>query len=343
MKPNIIIRADGGTSIGMGHVVRCLALADMLKNNFNITFAIQEPADAIVKNIHSVTQMIIHLPVTNDYNADAIHFSEFLNSNDIVVLDGYHFKTEYQKVIKDKGCKLVCIDDLHNWHFVADAVINHAAGISESMYSAEKYTQFYFGLKYALLRKEFLKPSPPKKINSIKKIFISMGAADSNNLTQKFTEALLEIKGIEEIHLVLGSINPNLRSIENLIEKNKLKKIIQHFNIPAEELAQLIKESDVVICPASSISIESCAIGTGLISGYTADNQLDNLAAMEKLKILINWGNLIFIPKDKIKEKFNVLFNQTDLFNVLIANQQKIIDGQSPARILSIFEGLLMS
>ena len=42
----------------------------------------------------------------------------------IVVLDGYHFDTNYQTKIKQKGCKLVCIDDLHDKHFVADIIIH---------------------------------------------------------------------------------------------------------------------------------------------------------------------------------------------------------------------------
>ena len=348
MKPNIIIRADGGTSIGKGHIIRCLALADMLKNDFNITFAVQEPSESVVKSIRSVTEMIIHLPQTNDYVADAIHFTEFLDSKDIVLLDGYHFKTDYQKAIKEKGCKLVCIDDLHAWHFVADAIINHAEGINESMYSAEKYTRFYFGLDYALLRKVFLKHSATKKINAIKKVFISMGAADITNLTQKFTEALLEVNGIEEIHLMLGSINPNLSSIDSLIapkeslgKKNKKVNIIKHFNISAEELAQHLTNCDVAICPASSISIESCAIGTGLVAGYSAPNQMGILEGLTKNNAVVNIGDMNALNTLQIKVKFEELTKHPEQFNVLIGNQKKMIDGRSPERFIKLFKNLM--
>jgi UDP-2,4-diacetamido-2,4,6-trideoxy-beta-L-altropyranose hydrolase len=340
LKPNIIIRADGGTSIGMGHVIRCLALADMLKNDFNISFAIQEPSENIIKNILSVTERIIRLPQTNDYSEDIEHFTKSLNSNDIIVLDGYNFKTAYQKAIKNKGCKLVCIDDLHDWHFVADAIINHAEGIKESLYSAEKYTKFYFGLNYALLRKEFLKPFPTKKINTISKVFISMGAADIDNLTQKFTEALTEINEIEKIHLMLSSINPNLSSIDSLIKKNKKINIIRHFNISAEELISLLKDCDIIICPASSISIESCAIGTGLVVGYSAPNQLGNLEGLTKHKTIVNIGDMNAISISEIKAKFEELKKHPEAFNDLISNQKKMIDGKSPERIQNIFKNI---
>lgn len=340
MKSKIIIRADGGTSIGMGHVVRCLALADMLRNDFEIVFAIQEPSEDIVKTIHTVTESIIHLPATDDYNIDAQNLVQQLDTNDIVVLDGYHFKTDYQKAIKDKGCKLVCIDDLHDCTFYADAIINHAEGIGKSMYTATKKTALYLGPQYALLRKPFLEQGSRKKIDSVKKIFISMGAADASNLTQKFTEAIIDIDGIEEIHLMLGAINPNLQSIDELIEKSNTISIIKHINISADALANLLQTCDISICPASSISLESCAIGIGLISGYTADNQRGILDGLVKNKATINIGNMNTVSPSTIKSTIENLISSPEQIIVLMHQQHKMLDGKSPERIINAFKNL---
>lgn len=326
----------------MGHIMRCIALADMLKNNFNIAFAIQTPKESVIKNIHSVTETILHLPSTADYNQDATSFTQFLEPTDIVILDGYNFKTDYQKAIKNIGCKLVVIDDLHNWHHLADAIINHAAGITESLYSKEEYTKLYLGLEYALLRKPFLLPSKEiKKIDTIKKVFISMGAADINNLTKKFTESLVQIDGIEEIHLMLGSINPNLESIETLIENNNQVKIIKHFEISAEELAELIKICDIAICPASSISLESCAIGIGLASGYTAENQKGILQGLVDKKTIIDLGDLNAIKTETIISEIKKIAETPNQLTELIRNQKKLIDGNSPQRLLNLFKEMV--
>lgn len=325
----------------MGHVIRCLALAEMLKNDFTISFAIQKPLDSVIKIIHTITETILHLPATDDYSLDSIHFSEFLEPNDIVILDGYNFKTDYQKIIKDKGCKLIAIDDLHSWHQFADVIINHAAGIKETDYSKEKYTKLYLGLDYVLLRKPFIFASTKiKHTDSIKKVFISMGAADINNLTQKFTEALIQTGTIEEIHLMLGGINPNIQSIDKLIEQNRQINIVKHFDISAEQLASLLKKTDLAICPASTISLEACSIGIGLISGYTAENQKGNIEGLEKRKTLINLGDFNTLPKDKIISMLKIYFEKPSLFDTIILNQKVIIDGKSPERIRNIFKNL---
>jgi UDP-2,4-diacetamido-2,4,6-trideoxy-beta-L-altropyranose hydrolase len=324
----------------MGHVVRCLALADMLKNDFEITFAIQSPSKNTIQLIRSITGNIIELPTTLDYSIDLFNFLKNVNSTDIIILDGYNFKTEYQKKIKEKGCKLVCIDDLHSWHHIADVIINHADSIEKKEYSAENYTKFCLGLNYVLLRKEFLNRSKKrKKTESLKKIFISMGAADINNNTQKFVEALIEIPGITEINVMLGHVNPHLEEIEDLV-KLYPAKIKQHFDLSADELAQLLENCDLSICPASSISIESCAIGIVLISGYTADNQIGILDGMVKRNTLINFGDMNLLSKETIKNKFISIFDQTKLFEELIMNQREMIDGRSPERLLEIFKQL---
>lgn len=338
MKHRVVLRADGGHAIGMGHVVRCLALADMLINNFEIAFVIQQTADSILKAIQPITKKILLLPHTNDYREDALCFSQQINRNDIVVLDGYNFKTDYQKTIKAVGCKLVCIDDLHKGHYVADAIINHAAGVDEASYSAEPYTKFYLGFNYALLRKPFLKTvSTQRKQGVIKKVFISMGAADSNNITQKFIEALLQINGIEEINVMLGSINPHLKSIDSLICQNKQASIIKHFNIGADELNQLLQKCDAAICPASSISLECCAVGIVLISGYTADNQIGILEGLKRHKGAFDLGNMNKLNIEDLKIRIENVLRQEVVFNEMFNNQKRMIDGKSPERLLKVF------
>jgi len=45
MKRKVIFRADAGQSIGYGHFIRSLALADMIRNDFDILFATVNPTD----------------------------------------------------------------------------------------------------------------------------------------------------------------------------------------------------------------------------------------------------------------------------------------------------------
>lgn len=324
----------------MGHVARCLALADMLNDEFSVAFAIQNPDSATLETIKVSLPSVILLPGTSDYYADCVNFTEHLHPDVIVVLDGYHFNTAYQQKIKEAGCKVVYIDDLHAGHQVADCIINHAEGLNPSLYEAEAYTRFYLGACYALLRRPFLNLSGSRETGEVKKVFINMGAADKDNVTQKFAEALLELPHIDEIHVMLGAVNPNLAKIKALCGKAGREKLSIHINISAEKLRDLLTECDIAVCPASTISMEACAVGIGLLSGFTAENQKNILAGLKAKRVLTDLGNLNQVEKDQIRSAIITLSDQPGLIGPMIANQKKLIDGRSAARLKTLFREL---
>ena len=137
---------------------------------------------------------------------------------------------------------------------------------------------------------------------------------------------------------MLSDLNPHIRKIENLAFKNP--QIKMHLHLSAKEIVELLRECDVVICPASSISLESCAVGVGLISGTTAANQIGNLNGLIKHKTLINFGDMNSLTSKDIKNKLLKLIPYPTVFNELISNQKQMIDGKSPERLLNVFKKL---
>ncbi|MEO6830804.1 MAG: hypothetical protein ABI169_01290, partial [Chitinophagaceae bacterium] len=138
----IYFRADGSNAMGVGHIYRCCALAQILESEFQCCFLLSKAAE---KEIIAV--VAAHFSEYQQLNTDneAQEVANLLTSEDIAVLDGYHFDTEYQKIIKSSGAKLVCVDDIAQYEFVADVVINHAGGINADIYSLAPDTKLYLG------------------------------------------------------------------------------------------------------------------------------------------------------------------------------------------------------
>ncbi len=287
----IYFRADGNSQIGLGHITRSLALADMLKEHFEIHFLVQEPSQEVIAQIHEVTENIIVLPQTQDFLSEAHEIAQkYLTGKEIVVLDGYNFQTEYQKIIKATGAKLVCIDDLHAWHFVADVVINHAGGVKESDYSCEPYTKLCLGLEYALLRKPFLEAAKQERvIDKIENAFICFGGSDPHNFTEKALKACIEAQVFKEIHVVVGSAYTHLESLKNLTIQEK--NVFLYQNLNAQELCCVMQKCHLGIVPASSIAYECLAVGMYLIVGYYAENQKAIYEGLISLECVIIAGN----------------------------------------------------
>ncbi len=274
-KSKIFFRADGNSQIGLGHVIRSLALAEMLKDEFECVFLIQNPLPRIKQQIVEVCNDILELPETSDYIEEATRIKEmFLTGDEIVVLDGYVFDTEYQIAIKERGSKLVCIDDIHAYHFVADGVINHSGGARREDYSAEPYTKFFIGLRYALLRKPFRDAARNRDCNqqASENIFVCLGGADPGNEVVSVLKKCEEIGCEKKIFLVLGAAYKHNFELKKILMKSSLNiEVLQGLTAP--EMASYMKICNEAITSPSSVSLEYLSVGGILYLKLTAQNQ----------------------------------------------------------------------
>jgi UDP-2,4-diacetamido-2,4,6-trideoxy-beta-L-altropyranose hydrolase len=341
MKPVVYIRCDGGTDIGMGHVVRCLALAHMLREFFDVTFIIQETDNTVYQWINGNGFSYQTITRCQEETTCASLLVEALNASatkgSIVVLDGYQLQTHHQQRLKEHGYSVVAIDDLHSWHHVSDAILNHAPEIDASAYEAEKYTRFLLGTDFALLRPSLLKAATQKRsIKPVNNFLISMGAADTNNYTDYFANSIIRLFPKANIHLLVSSLNPHLASL-SAFAKNAQEQIQMHINLSTEELTQLLMQTDVVICPASTISIEACAAGCTLITGYTASNQSGILAGLEKAQACFSLGAFADLNKTYAESRIQSWLNDESLRTIQMHNQRRLIDGKSGIRVALAF------
>ena len=199
-KRKICFRADASAEIGYGHFIRTLALADMLKDDFECVFYTQSPTEYQRKEAEKVCELVA-LP------ADHSRFQLFLDclkGDEIVVLDNYFYTTDYQMAIKAKGCKLVCIDDMHDKHYVADAVVNHGF-VKEADFSKDGNTQLYIGPSYALLRSPFLKADNTIKRNDNRWV-VCFGGSDQNDYTGKAVRQLNKSNMQRNFLLILQTV-----------------------------------------------------------------------------------------------------------------------------------------
>ena len=277
----IYFRADAGHGIGYGHFVRTLALADMLKDDFDCMFFTSSPS------AYQVGEMKKVCPYKSLHEETKFEdFLTFLTGNEIVVLDNYFYTTEYQRTIKEKGCVLVCIDDMHDKHYVADLIINQGIGYKPEDYSCEKYTKFALGLQYSLLRKPFFDACSRKQSNSTKglNVLVAFGGSDFLNLTARVVSEIIDKANITEIVAIIG----DSYNVSNLINNPKLT---YRKNLSASEIVDLFFSVDVAILPASTMMNEALACVTQIIGGYYVDNQEYDYHMFLKEKLILGVGN----------------------------------------------------
>lgn len=280
-RPHIYFRADASKDIGYGHFVRTLALADMVGDGFERTFVTHSPSVYQIEQIKAICDDFIEL---GDDHFDA--FLGIIEAGDIVVLDNYFFTTDYQRQIKAKGCKLVCIDDMHDKHYVADVVINH--GLNDStLFSVEPYTLLCLGLDWALVRKPFLDATPLPYNNREKgHCVVCFGGADWNNLTEKVCSVLSSSSRVNRITAIVGDAYGYCDSLGG-IGKVEIRK-----NLSAQEMANLFCRVEFAVLPTSTVCIEALLCECPVFGGYYVDNQQEYYLEWSARNYIIALGDL---------------------------------------------------
>lgn len=334
-KRRVVFRADGNAQIGLGHVVRSLALADVLREHFDTAFAIQTPTPAVGDMILEVCRRILPLPATSKLAEDADAFCGQLQPGDIVVLDGYHFDEAYQRACRDEGHRiLVCIDDMHDRYMYADAVINHGGGIAASEYEAEAYTQFFLGPEYALLRKPFLVvPPATRALANPNDYFVCMGGADPHNLSQKMLAGLARVPDVRQVTVVTGSANPFRPKLEASLPQLPFPAQVLH-NLDAKAMCQVMESCGTAIVPASSVAMEACAVGMRLFVGHFVPNQVRFADFLDTRGLAAPLGDLLALTPAQLATRIRMAPSERRM----IARQQTVFGGRQRKHLFSIFE-----
>lgn len=258
VKKKVYIWADADEKIGYGHFIRCLALVDMLKEDFDCTFFTKVPTEYQRLEVESVCRLV---PLPNDESRFSL-FLNLLKGNETVLLDNYFFTSLYQKKVKERGCKLVVLSPNDKHHY-ADVVLNFVE-TNPSHFSAEPYTRFCIGLEWFLLRPPFLEPV--YKTANANMITISYGGTDQFMLTEKTISSLLKCS--YDIHCICTSKVSKERR-DALSKRN----VTCHVDASAQEVADVLGQSNYAILSSSGICIEALSRYAKVFAGFYVDNQ----------------------------------------------------------------------
>ncbi|GAB3824516.1 UDP-2,4-diacetamido-2,4,6-trideoxy-beta-L-altropyranose hydrolase [Hymenobacter jeollabukensis] len=274
--PRLVLRADGNPRIGLGHVMRLLALADMLRPDFRTTFVIQEPSAELLALLTAAVDEVVEMTAQPAAGEPAWLAQHVLQPDDILILDGYGFEYNYQQDVRPHVARLVCLDDLHSFPSAANLVINPAGGVSAADYDLRQPgARLLSGPAYAPLRPAFLaaaasaakrQPAEPDTI------LICLGGADPSQQTQRVAEALLALASVRQVNAVVGSAYQGWDALQQWATDQP--RLLLHRNLAAADLVALMQLCGAAVCAPSTVSYEYCASGGGLLfTQPLADNQ----------------------------------------------------------------------
>jgi UDP-2,4-diacetamido-2,4,6-trideoxy-beta-L-altropyranose hydrolase len=291
----IVFRVDSSLVMGYGHVMRCLTLAQALKeNSVNVEFICRKHKGNLIDKISSNEFNVHELEVLEEID-DKLAHSHWLGATqqqdaddcieilkaekiDWLIVDHYALDWQWQQELKPYYAKLMVIDDLADRKHLCDVLLDQTFGRSPQDYKelAPKSAQLLMGSKYALLRPEFEEYRQyslnRRKDENFKKLLVNMGGTDSDNITGKIIERLQTAKLPKdvEITIVMGKTAPHLARVIDSANKLPYRSEVK---VDVDNMAELMANTDIAIGASGATTWERCCLGLPTIQLITAYNQ----------------------------------------------------------------------
>jgi len=222
MNVSLLFRTDDSVAIGSGHAMRCLALAQEWQRRGGLAiFSAAETTPSFLQRLAGDDIASLRIDAAPGSLADAEQTISLARANNAVwiVADGYRLGPVWQRAIKAAGLRLLVLDD-HGFcdFFCADLLLNQNALPPDRDYAARAPgARQLLGTRYVLLRREFAVWSSWQRETPAlaRKILVTLGGADPDNVTAKVIEALAQFADVEAV-VVVGGANPHLESLQTL-------------------------------------------------------------------------------------------------------------------------------
>lgn len=312
-KHRMIIRADGGTGIGMGHIMRTLVLADLLKQHVDIIYVCNK-------------DYITGIQFLREKGYDVLSFmkdnllEELISIEAACLLtDNYEIDQDYVSKVRNHFKVVGYIDDNALLTYEADFILNQNFGAQYIDYNVNNDCELFLGSEYLLVREAFRNKSIKTVRNGVKQVLITVGGSDDLNLMSKLLQMVWDMDF--KFNIVVGPMFPYEQDM--IIKYGGLKNIVIH---KQPDMTILMLECDMAISSCGSTLYELGLLGIPTIGISIADNQIplanrmhsegliEYVGEINTLKAGILRENLLELAKDYGKRNTMNRLNQ-EMFN----------------------------
>ena len=334
----ILFRCHAGPSVGLGHVMRSLALAQALKNRGARVWIVCEGVpEALQEWIRRTAAQYSIIPpeVPAGSPADAALTQTMIQKAgpEWVVLDGYCFENDYHRWIKERP--VLAIDDRGIGFKDADVIVNQNPGFSPADYQGYRARQIFLGPNYALLREDFeghwVEKNHPLQA---KNIFISTGGEDTAGLTKNVVAALRHLTGHAlHVKVLWGPMNKT-KLATPMTGPHEVEYVAGDFKTVRKHMLW----ADLAISAGGSMLWEYATCSVPVAAYICADNQQRGVRALAVKRAVEEMGEASQFKEDVFLQRMQQIITQRHLREELSMNLHHMI---LPRRVPDIVEHIL--
>jgi UDP-2,4-diacetamido-2,4,6-trideoxy-beta-L-altropyranose hydrolase len=354
------IRVDASRALSLGHLTRCLTLADALKARGATVVFLSAPSTATWRRMAEARGYEIRiLPIDAtaaegavardnrlpwgwraDAEATAAALSEPL---DWLIVDHYALDARWESAARAAAAKIMVIDDLADRPHDCDLLLDqNAQDETEDRYAdlVPSSARLLIGPRYALLRPQFAAARGRPRDGSVKRILVFMSATDPKGATLLALDALSVGRlAAFPVDVAIGSDSPHFKSVEARASARSRTEL----HVDTNDMAALCAAADLAIGAGGVAALERCCLGLPTLALSVAANQEPGLAALEAAGAVRRLGAVEDWTPAALAGEVEGLIDDKGALLSLSARSAALVDGRGAARCAAALVGLRLA
>lgn len=294
---NIAFRVDSSYQMGIGHVMRCLTLAKMLKqtDRVRILFFCRTVPGNVNQAILDAGFELVEMRAPRADVGGSLFHSSWLGASqqedagellalakslgihrfDHLIVDHYAIDSTWQQMLRPFSCKIMVIDDLGDREHDCDILLDQTFNCQNEKYRplVPAHCRLLLGTEFALLRTEFQCESAAIRQRraraDIRHILVMFGGSDPDNLSLNTLQILSRRPELEKVSVIMGRSSLHYEAVVNYCRDNPK---LHCYHAP-KHIAKLMISADLAVGAAGTTAWERCACGLPSVAVIQAENQ----------------------------------------------------------------------
>lgn len=351
----VAIRADASEVMGTGHLMRCAALADAIRQRGStVTFVCRDLPEKLSIFLKSQGFGVCELPsagsrterrqgyegwLGESWEIDALQTVSALKSRgaiDWLIVDHYGIDHRWEEHLRALGCRILAIDDLGIHKHACDLLLNQnliAAVHDRYRNLIPEYCRLLAGPQFALLRQEFrsARMSLSRQLEHVGNLLVFLGGADPEGATLRVLKIIDGIRSNDlQVTAILGAANPHGETIKRLYAQRNGYKIISQ----AANMAELMMQADLAIGAGGISTWERACLGLPAIVIAIAENQVEVSRSVAEAGACLYLGAAASLADGELAAGLTVMISNSSLRKSISRLCLELVDGLGCERVV---------
>lgn len=341
--PRFTFVADGGRTVGLGHVARCAALARAVARggaSVSVSVSFLVPPDAqILALLSQHWADITPVPWALD-PAMALGALRRLGS-DVVVVDGYSAGPEFLRPLRSIAGQVVAVDDSADRELPVDVVVNGGISAERLPYHRTPDTVYLLGPRFALLDPSYAEPLDRSWGSPVRRVLVCLGGGRSGDAILDVLRGLDAAVGECVVDVAAGPFSRDWPELEAAARGTRLRVSIHHDRFG---LRDLMVTADIAVSGGGVTLCELAATGVPTVVLQMADNQAGNVEGFERAgaALVVRDGGQGTLA-ESLASAVGRLACDPALRVSIGARARRLVDGQGALRVAAALARLPMS